>query len=456
LAALEFTTGKPWHGSQPGPPDRRREYAWLAVLTLVAAIPYGLLCRANPPLAVCLIAALAGFSVIATFATSARLGIAHHIRFLLAGRNPIGMTGASSMWLGGVDALLDWNEDQPARRAHPARFWAVTAIRFLMTPVGLLLLIAECLWDLALLRRSLRLVRYKCEELLSVAWYHDQVCPEKSNDIFYADLAWARYQLDPNLYQWNRMRALVFELQHYRLEWDQGLGNRQTNLLRQDELTAYQTLKRLRVEEIEDALDAHYGAHPAQFPIPASLAVSLIRAARPLAHYLRLRQHQLQLRGRGPMAAPHDRDLHLLLRGLRPKVRPDPDGSTAERPPRYLTWHLLRLLDADAPVITTGLSRYVDAEVLLALQQAGVLEPCGPTGVAPGYRWSAIFIERFRGYLQRHFQPLPPRAVWQPDPRAPQAWLRFQGTDYVARVDADRSPGIPAPARADTCLDRNG
>ena len=137
------------------------------------------------------------------------------------------------------------------------------------------------------------MLKHKWREFFSLAYYHNLVCPEKSNDIFYADMAFARSRCDPFLYQWNRMRSLVFEMQHYRIDIEQERGVAETNLFRQDEFTAYQTLKRLRVEEIENALEAHYGELPDDFPIPPKLAGRLVANARPIHHYINFRNQLL-------------------------------------------------------------------------------------------------------------------------------------------------------------------
>ena len=68
--------------------------------------------------------------------TSSSTDTAHHIRFLLAGSNPIGMTGGSSLMLGAVDSILDWREDQGDRHRRPLMFYLLTIYKLLMTPIG--------------------------------------------------------------------------------------------------------------------------------------------------------------------------------------------------------------------------------------------------------------------------------------------------------------------------------
>ncbi|MEZ6116163.1 MAG: hypothetical protein R3C28_06265 [Pirellulaceae bacterium] len=147
----------------------------------------------------------------------------------------------------------------------------------------------EFAWDLILLRRSWHLIRCKWYEFFSLAQYHDIICPEKSNDIFYADMAFAKYQDKSLLSMGSPLRLMVFELQHYQTDVRQGIGVPQTNLFRQDELAAYQVLKRLQLEEIEHAVQRYFDDHIDQFPLPANLAQRLIRNAKPIAHYLRMR-----------------------------------------------------------------------------------------------------------------------------------------------------------------------
>ena len=86
------------------------------------------------------------------------------------------------------------------------------------------------------------------------------------------------------------MRAMVFELQQYKLDIEAGVGGNETNLFRVGDISAYQILKRLEIERIEQALDEHFRETPADFPIPEKLAARLVANARPLTHYLRMRQ----------------------------------------------------------------------------------------------------------------------------------------------------------------------
>lgn len=286
---MDFETGKLLDVARRDRPHRSREYRILAAILALSCIPWlvGFWFR---PVATLILYLFAGyFQTLLAFATSSGSDTSHHIRFLLCGSNPIGMTGASSLLLGAVDFVSDWTEDRRDRRQNWLRYWALGLYKFLMTPVGVLLMLVEFGWDAVLMQRT-GLPRLKWKELFAVAWYHSLVCPEKSNDIFYADLAYARYCDDSYLYQWHRLRAMVFELEHYRVDVEQGLGEPATNLFRQSSFAAFATIKRLQLEAIESKLAAWYRDHIDSFPVPSLLAEILVRNARPVGHYLRMRQ----------------------------------------------------------------------------------------------------------------------------------------------------------------------
>ena len=461
---LDFESGKVRDVACRQRLHRRREYRWLSTVLLLTSLPYAGLFYWHPAIAAYAIVSLALFKVVAAFFTSTQTHLAHHIRFLLAGRNPFGMTGAASVLLGGLDAIVDWREDRPARLRQPLFYGAITLTRLMTTPLGVVLLAMEFLWDVVLLRRGLRLVRLKWSEFFALAYYHDLICPEKSNDIFYADLAWARYRNDPYLYQWNRMRALVFELQHYRLDIEAGAGVPSSNLFRQSELEAYQTLKRLQVETIETAIAAYYAEHLDGFPLPGKLAASLVAGARPLAHYLRFRR-QLWSESRpecgtGGQAA-YDRELTTLFYQRRPPQMTEETADHRRRGP-YFTWHVLRLLDANPEPISCEVSKHITAEVLSAMQKLGIpVERSGtrkalasevrdssaePRGgqesavpdeereAAAWYGWDPQFLLDLDALVDRHFRRVDDAAELRRLEQLPlAALLRNRGTVYVPR-----------------------
>lgn len=286
---MDFETGKLTDVSRAQSPHRKREYRLLAIVVLITSLPW-IVCGCVWPFETTVFYLFAGyFQVLLTFATSSGTDTSHHIRFLLCGSNPIGMTGGSSLLLGGVDALLDWREDAGERSRSPLRSYALLLYKFLMTPVGILLMLAEYTWDAVLMRRP-GIVKHKWNELFSLANYHSLICPEKSNDIFYADLAVAKFRNDPWLYQWHRLRAMVFELEHYRIDANRGLGSPDTNIFHQSEFEAHQSLSRLRLAELQNAVSHHYEQDVTEFPVPGALAQALLRNARPIDHYLRMRQ----------------------------------------------------------------------------------------------------------------------------------------------------------------------
>lgn len=326
---LNFETGKLHEVANHRRPNLRREYTLLVVILLATSVPYLIAFAYRPFATFCVVMFMAYFQVLMAFATSTNTDTAHAIRFLLSGSNPIGMTGASSLMFGAVDSVLDWREDSGDRRKNKAKFWALTIYKLAMTPIGVLLMVLEFLWDAIAMRRP-GVIRHKWNELFSLARFHDLVCPEKSNDIFYADMAHARHQSDPMLYQWNRLRSMVFELQHYRLDAEQGIGVPETNIFLQSEVAAYQTLKRLQVEHIEQKLADHYEVNLDEFPFPENVAKRLVGNARPIEHFLRIRDELL------------------------PSVKPfsEFDAAVSEflkerEQGRYRTWALLRLMDED-------------------------------------------------------------------------------------------------------------
>ena len=417
---LDFNTGKLIEVARHERPDRTKEYRLLAVVLVAALVPYALLGVYQPLATSCLVLFAAYFQVLASFATSANTDTSHHIRFLLSGSNPISMTGGSSLIFGAVDAIVDWREDAGERRRRPIGYWVMAIYKFLMTPIGLVLMALEYAWDAILMRRP-GLIIHKWTELFSLANYHNLICPEKSNDIFYADLAFARYQDDPYLYQWNRLRALVFELEHYRIDFEHGVGVPETNLFWQDELTAYQTLKRLRVEEIEEQLAVHYAAHPEALLVPPTLGRQLVNNARPLHHYLRIAR-----RLNPPLPCEWRRKLVELLR-----------TDSAD----YAVWHVLRLFDVDSTSITSDCSNYITDEHLQAMVQAAILER--PDPVRAAYQFTVVFRESFGKLLEEFFVPVSPSRLDTMHCARLPTYLRYRGEAFEpASVDGSRT-GIP-------------
>ena len=413
MIELDFQTGKLDAVAKQLRPDRRREYQLLAFVLVLTLAPICGLLVYHPLLCVCLVLFAAYFQVLATFARSTSTLTSHHIRFLLAGSNPIGVTGASSLILGAVDAIVDWREDAPSRARRPFRFWATFVYKFAMTPVGLLLMFVEYAWDVLLLRRA-RLVMLKWRELFSLAWYHDFICPEKSNDLFYADMAWARYREDPYLYQWNRLRALVFEFEHYRIEFNSGCGVPQTNIYWQDDVTAYHTLKRLKVEAIERAVGKHFEVHPKMLPIPPKLGARLVHNARPLEQYLRTRPTLART-----SLSEWERELHVVF-GVK-------DAS-------FGVWHVLRLLEGPSDSITDGISRYVSSTQLTAMADQGLLELDDIT--LARYRWTSTFRSEFRRLLETSFVPVPDARSFEL--RVLPTQIEFEGQTYTPLSCVDR------------------
>lgn len=354
----------------------------LGIILFVTTVPYVVAFALKPLATICVVGFMAYFQVLMAFATSTNTDTAHAIRFLLAGSNPIGMTGASSLLFGAVDSVLDWREDSGERRRRTLTFLALTVYKLMMTPIGVVLMITEYAWDAIAMRRP-KLVPQKWRELFSLARYHDLICPEKSNDIFYADLAFARYQQDPMLYQWARLRAMVFELQHYHIDEQNSVGVAATNLFLQTEYQAYQTLKRLRLESIEQQVAKHYSERIEEFPFPENVARRLVQNARPVGHYLRMRESSLMDRA---FQCDFDRDLSSLL---------------GERDTKcYASWFVLRLLDEPVEVYSPAASDYLDQKRLLRLVEFGVLEQQSDFE----FRFSKRFFGELQDLVQEHFR----------------------------------------------------
>lgn len=413
LTQLDYQTGKLDAVAQRIASHRRREYRLLWAILVLTGLPVLLLGVWRPVWVLCVLLFAAYFVVLSVFAKSTSTLTSHHIRFLLAGSNPIGMTGASSLMFGAVDALIDWREDRESRRRNPIRFWALFIYKFVMTPVGLVLVVLEYAWDVCLLMRP-RIVPLKWNELFSLAWYHNLICPEKSNDIFYADMAFARYCRDPHRYQWNRLRALVFELEHYRIDFESGLGVPETNVFWQDDVTAYQTLKRLRLEELERAVAEEFSRRPTMLPIPSNLGTRLIQNARPLRHYLRMRSRLT----RSTMGA-WEVELQKLFQL---------DGGA------YCGWHVLRLMDEEREWFSKDVSPYVTEDHLRAMVTSGILELPDPDGFQ--YRYAASFREALDGWLDEFCVPVSSQEAEDRAERMLPTVLQFNGVPYIPRQES--------------------
>ena len=418
VTALDFTTGQLRDVADALSTSRRREYLWLVSATVLTSIPYALVVYRDPFIGIGAIALIAIVQVATALVHSSQTGMGHYVRFLLAGSNPLGMTGAASLMLGGVDTILDWHEDRVYRRQHPWRYLAGASYKLFATPIGLLLLVTELVWDIAL-GRAWRMIPCKLTEFFSIAHYHNLICPEKSHDIFYADVAYARYRGNPAFYQWNRLRSFVFELRHYQHEVEAGRGVPETNLFRQDAISAYCTLRRLKLEPIEVSLADYFSDNISQFPVPSKLAHRLIDNARPIDHYLRMLQEI-------DRATP-DHAIHggrNACQGTANSLSRDPfhcfvsnwADSVASHTPatRTLTWWLLRLLDtapADAshpedsgvPIqVDCTQSRYVDTSHCEILQQLRILEPFGQGE----WRVTTTFWEALSRYVASNYRRL--------------------------------------------------
>ncbi len=397
---LEFHTGKPVHvAPQAGSSSNRRrstrvEFSLLALALSLSLIPYGVFFWFQPIACMVVVLFLAFFNVLMTFISSTQTDTSHHIRFLLAGSNPIGMTGGSSLLLGAVDSILDWREDSLARKKSPLLFGLTTAVKFLSTPIGLVLMLCEFLWDLLLLQRSPRIVLIKLDEFFSLARYHNVICPEKSNDIFYADMAFARYRNDPYHYQWVRLRSMVFELQHYQIDVEDGIGVPATNLFLQSDIAAYQILRRLRLEEIESKVAKYYDENPDAFLVPPKLTRVLVRNARPVFHYLRIRQLQTNLNKR------HQSEAETALANLAAELSEAASGDGGHTPQvaPFSTWHLMRLLDQNALT-----SEYLPEAWIQGLARNGFLRLNGDESWSLSNKLRRQILE----ILERCFEPVP-------------------------------------------------
>lgn len=394
---LEFHTGKPV-GVAPqaeSSSNRRRstsvEFSLLALTLALSLIPYGVFFWFQPIACIVVVAFLAFFNVLMTFITSTQTETSHHIRFLLAGSNPIGMTGGSSLLLGAVDSILDWREDSLARKKSPLLFGLTTVVKFLSTPIGLVLMLCEFLWDLLLLRRSPRIVLIKLDEFFSLARYHNVICPEKSNDIFYADMAFARYRNDPYHYQWVRLRSMVFELQHYQIDVEDGIGVPATNLFLQSDIAAYQILRRLRLEEVESKVAKYYGENPDAFLVPPKLTRVLVRNARPVFHYLRIRHLLTRLSQR------HQSEAETALANLAVELRAAASELSGQPAP-FSTWHLMRLLDQHAVT-----SEYLPDACIQGLARNGFLRLNGDESWSLSNKLRSQILK----ILDRCFEPVP-------------------------------------------------
>jgi len=379
LGRVDYQTGKLQDVARRYHPSQRREYAYFWLLLIATSVPYAVAFYFRPLATGSVVLFMAYFQVLATIARSSGTSTSHYIRLLLSGSNPIGMTGGSSLLFGAVDAIFDFNEDSAERRSKPFLFWSQIAFKLVMTPIGGVLLIAEFAWDLLMLRHP-RLFPIKWRELFSLAEYHDVICPEKSNDIFYADLAISRYLNDPFLYQWNRMRALVFELKQYSVDIERGYGVAETNLFHQSDIAAYQTLKRLRVEEIESAIGKHYETHRDEFPFPASIGALLIKNARPIHHYLTMKSSRTS-----PQLGSVIQDLGEFIR----------EHFDSDQP----AWKVLRLLDSEPP-FTPSLSGYIRQQDLNEMADSGILARDGDFE----FRFTDAFCEAFSRWLTTHYE----------------------------------------------------
>jgi hypothetical protein len=408
--AIDFDTGKLVALTKK---DRRAEYALLLAVLLVTSVPYGILFWRMPLVGSAIVLVIATLKIVMAFVTSARTGLSHHVRFLLSGSNPFGMAGGASLMLGAVDSILDWREDRAYRRKAPLSYWWTTSLKFLTTPMGVVLMVLEYFWDLALLQRRPRIVQCKWCEFFSLARYHDWICPEKSNDLFYADMAYARYCDNIFLYQWNRMRAMVFELQHYKIDVENGVGGHDTNLFRVGDLAAYQILKRLKIQPIEALLRQHFQDDPQDFPIPEKLAVQLVANARPLEHYLRMRGE-------------------LLDRNLLPAAELDCEIALAKIIPRHLAWQVFWLLDQAQPPVSERSCRTITASDLDELVEADVL-----VKRPGGYSLAEDFLTKLESVLDSHFAVASAEQARTALRSKIPTLIDYRGASYLAPISRD-------------------
>ena len=129
------------------------------------------------------------------------------------------------------------------------------------------------------------------------------------------------------------------------------LGAPETNVFLQSEVAAYQTLKRLELESIENAILKHHRDNEDWFPFPRNLADNLISNARPMHHYLRMRG---ELLSHPRYVCQFDEELAGLI------------GEQRDR--KYRSWHILRLLDCKQEVVDKHrLGDYFDESVITDL-----------------------------------------------------------------------------------------
>jgi hypothetical protein len=167
-------------------------------------------------------------------------------------------------------------------------------------------------------------------------------------------------------------------------------------------IRAYQILKRLRVEELEEALEDHFGERPEDFPIPARLAERLVMNARPMQRYLEFQRGFAHGRQREFWQEPHDVALDRLVHGEVSDARQE----HAQESTGFQTWHVLRLLDGDTVKDTLEGSRYIGKPEFEALRQAGIVERSeGPGGNREhDYRFGEKFLAEFEEYLGQYFE----------------------------------------------------
>ena len=406
---MDFETGKLFAVARHQKPNRKREYRCLWLIVVLTSLPYVLAIAYWPAGTICLIFFAGYFQVLLTFAASSARDTAHYVRFLMAGSNPIGMVGASSLLFGAVDALFDWREDSSERRRAPLGYWGLTLYKFAMTPVGLVLMACEYLWDAVLMRRPL-LVRHKWRELFSMADFHAVICPEKSNDVLYADLAFARYRDDMFLYQWNRMRAMVFELRQQQIDAELQVGVPATNVFLQDDFAAYQTLKRLELESIEGQLQSFYSARISEFPCPPTLAKRLIKNAQPIEHYLRMR--------------------HELLSGWTHPTEVGREFSELiyeQADSCHRAWKVLRLLDEDVDPLSTNLSHHINHSDLMDLVDRDILRKISESEFA----FEKSFLQAFEALLDRYFRQASTAEAEQASLETIPSLVTYRGKCYV-------------------------
>lgn len=406
---MDFDTGKLSEVAQRIHPSVTREYTLLGIVLTTTLVPYAIAAYFYPVGTLCVVLFMAYFQVLITLAQSSGTATSHYMRFLLSGSNPIAMTGGSSLLFGAVDAIMDWREDRAARHQTGLLFYLQILLKFALTPIGLVLFACECSWDLLMLRHP-RIWRMKWRELFSLARYHDIICPEKSNDVFYADLSLSRYQRDPHLYQWNRMRCFVFELKQCYDDQKRSRGTPESNIFLQSDIAAYQTLKRLRLEEIEKGLQSHYSEHLDEFPFPKHLAERLIRAARPLHHYQTMRH---QVTEKDADSAARFGDI------LTQKYHPEID-----------VWKVLRLFDAGQP-ITPAVSQHVTQSDLNALCARDVLNRISDFE----FELSEAILEDWTAWLDAYYVPETGATLTDRKFARVPDYFEFEGTTFVRRED---------------------